>query len=198
MDLSTGIEVRIHPVTKVKSHRGLAHLVLFNAKGSFTSHYTSKIDKHCSSMTKFVVKLLLLISNVDAYRIAIVPKMTNAAFFDLTRDGCYDRAALANNFECVYTAAEQPDVEENIQILNDLVDNVTIDAIAVSVLDAEAYTDVINRGMAMGKPIITFDSDAPDSNRLAYVGTDNYAMGRELAKLLTKIKPDGGKFRCST
>lgn len=81
-----------------------------------------------------------------------------------------------------------------MQILNELIDDPTIDGISVSVLDPNAYAPVLNRGMALGKPIITFDSDAPLSNRLAYVGTDNVAMGRELAKLLKQVRPVGGTY----
>lgn len=124
---------------------------------------------------------LLLVHNgahASSYRIAIVPKMRAAeAFYGLTREGCHDRAALSNGkLECVYTGSLEPSVEENVRILNELVDDPTIDGIVVSPLDPEAYADVIARSMKAGKPVLTFDSDAPDSARLAYVGTNNYNM----------------------
>ena len=132
------------------------------------------------------------------YKLAILPKMRAAeAFYGLTFQGCQAKAATLGSEEdvmCVYEGSWQPDVEENLRVLNELIDDPTIDGISVSVLDPEAYTPVINRGIALGKPIITFDSDAEDSDRLAYVGTDNFAMGQELAKLLRQIKPDGGTY----
>jgi ribose transport system substrate-binding protein len=61
-------------------------------------------------------------------------------------------------------------------------------------LDPEAYEHVINQGMALGKPIIVFDSDAPESNCLVHVGADNYARGLEWAKLLKQVKSDGREY----
>ena len=48
--------------------------------------------------------------------------------------------------------------------------------------------------MDRGIPIITFDSDSPDSGRLAYIGTNNFNAGVEAGKFAVKIMPEGGKF----
>ena len=45
-----------------------------------------------------------------------------------------------------------------------------------------------------GVPVVTFDSDAANSKRFAYVGTDNLKFGRELAHVLLQLNPDGGKY----
>ena len=138
------------------------------------------------------------------YTISVVPKM-KSAFFDEAFQGCQDRAKAfteaagrprsKSSIKCLYNYTEEPNVEMILDILNELIDDDTIDAIAVSVLDAELYTPVIDKCVQNGKkPIITFDSDAPSSKRLAYVGTDNYAMGQELAKLLKQIQPTGGYY----
>ena len=42
--------------------------------------------------------------------------------------------------------------------------------------------------------VITQDSDAPESNRVCYVGTNNYKAGVEAGKLLKQVLPDGGKI----
>jgi ribose transport system substrate-binding protein len=41
--------------------------------------------------------------------------------------------------------------------------------------------------------LITQDADAPNSNRLMYLGTDNVAAGRQAGELMKKALPDGGK-----
>jgi len=60
--------------------------------------------------------------------------------------------------------------------------------ILISVADANLLKDSINRGIAAGIPIVTADSDAPDSKRLFFIGTNNYqagvAGGRRLAQEL--------------
>ena len=41
---------------------------------------------------------------------------------------------------------------------------------------------------------MTQDSDAPDSNRACYVGTDNVAAGRQAGELIKEALPNGGKI----
>ncbi len=65
--------------------------------------------------------------------------------------------------------------------------------IAISPNDAENQIDIINKA-AEHMAVITHDSDAPKSNRLAYVGTNNYKAGREAGKLIKEILPDGGQI----
>jgi ribose transport system substrate-binding protein len=43
-------------------------------------------------------------------------------------------------------------------------------------------------------PIVTQDSDAPDSNRLCYIGTDNVAAGRMAGEEVKAALPNGGKI----
>jgi ribose transport system substrate-binding protein len=42
--------------------------------------------------------------------------------------------------------------------------------------------------------IFTQDSDAPDSARLCYIGTDNLAAGRQAGQLIREAVPGGGKI----
>src|SRR3989442_14597854 len=41
---------------------------------------------------------------------------------------------------------------------------------------------------------ITQDSDAPSSNRVCYIGTDNVAAGRQAGALVKEALPQGGKI----
>lgn len=135
---------------------------------------------------------------LQAYNIAIVPKnLGNEDFFGLTFQGCQDAATQElqdSNVNCWFNGTWDADIEGTLQVMDELIDDENCSAIVVSVLDPARYINTINRGIAQGKPIFTFDSDAPDSNRLAYIGTDNYFMGRGLAKLLKETQPGGGRF----
>ena len=66
-----------------------------------------------------------------------------------------------------------------------------IDGIAISPIDAANQVDMINQAAARAK-VITQDSDAPDSDRLCFIGMDNYLAGREAGKLVKEAMPDGG------
>ena len=50
--------------------------------------------------------------------------------------------------------------------------------ILVSVADADVLRPAINDALAAGVPVITIDSDAPDSQRLYFIGTNNHEAGR--------------------
>ena len=50
--------------------------------------------------------------------------------------------------------------------------------ILVSVADAKLMTPEIDAAIAAGVPVITVDSDAPDSHRLYFIGTNNLEAGR--------------------
>jgi len=49
--------------------------------------------------------------------------------------------------------------------------------IVVSAADPASLKDDIDAAIAQGIPVITMDSDAPNSKRLFFVGTDNYKAG---------------------
>jgi ribose transport system substrate-binding protein len=82
--------------------------------------------------------------------------------------------------------------EEQNQIIENLVSQ-GYDAIAVSVIAPKDQTPVLDRAADKTK-VITFDSDAPDSKRLLYVGTINFEAGQALGKEIVKLLPEGGKM----
>src|SRR5579864_7484843 len=50
--------------------------------------------------------------------------------------------------------------------------------ILISVADAKLMTPEIDAAVAAGIPVITVDSDAPQSHRLYFIGTNNLEAGR--------------------
>lgn len=59
--------------------------------------------------------------------------------------------------------------------------------ILISAADAGVMTPDINSAVAQGIPVLTMDSDAPDSKRLFFVGTDNYNVGKLGGHLVSKL-----------
>jgi len=68
-----------------------------------------------------------------------------------------------------------------------------IDGIAISPINPANQVDVINRAATQTK-LITHDSDAPQTNRLCYIGMDNYDAGRLCGKLVKDALPKGGNI----
>ncbi|MFP6767955.1 MAG: substrate-binding domain-containing protein, partial [Planctomycetaceae bacterium] len=57
---------------------------------------------------------------------------------------------------------------------------------------AENQVELLNLAAAKTR-LITHDSDAPKSNRLVYIGMDNYTAGRMCGELVREALPKGGK-----
>lgn len=98
-------------------------------------------------------------------------------------------------------ASEDLDVEVSVLMPGSLTDQKQMmeDAVtrgyagvAVSPIDPANQTEMINQVAAATK-VVTHDSDAPDSNRLAYIGMDNYSAGRLCGQLVREALPQGGE-----
>ncbi len=127
---------------------------------------------------------------------ALVPKNMNNPFFDQARDGCKKAEAESKGtFECMYIGpGEHGGGEEQVQILQDLIAK-KVNGIAVSPSNAAAVAVALQAAKQAGIPVLTWDFDLlPDSKalRAAYIGTHNYEIGTNLAKLAMEIKPKGG------
>lgn len=68
-----------------------------------------------------------------------------------------------------------------------------VDGLAVSPIDSSNQTAMLNK-VAEAAILITHDSDAPDSDRVAYIGMDNYSAGRLCGNLVKEALPDGGEI----
>jgi len=68
------------------------------------------------------------------------------------------------------------------------------DGIAVSCIDPDASVPIVDTVLDKNVPMITFDSDAPKSRRLVYIGTNNFNAGKAAGEAAVKLLPNGGKF----
>jgi len=64
--------------------------------------------------------------------------------------------------------------------------------VAVSPIDPANQTEMLN-SVAGATGLVTHDSDAPESERLAYIGMDNYTAGRLCGQLVKEVLPQGGE-----
>jgi ribose transport system substrate-binding protein len=129
----------------------------------------------------------------QSYKFVIVPKAMNNPFFDFARDGCQTRAKELGNIECIYKGPVEHEPATQAQIIQDFITQ-KVDGLAISVADVATMTKSIEAATAAGIPVITFDSDAPGSERIAYIGTNNKDFGLALGNQLLKLRPDGGKY----
>lgn len=65
-------------------------------------------------------------------------------------------------------------------------------AVLISCSDAGKVTGAINDAVARGVPVMTFDSDAPQSSRFAFYGVDDVLTGEKVMKELAVLMHDKG------
>jgi len=94
--------------------------------------------------------------------------------------------------EIYATAATDGTTAGQVQVLENCV-NQGYDGICIAPVDPEACTPVIDRAIEQGIYVITIDTDAPNSKRLAFVGTDNVEFGRKLAEKAVELTGGEGK-----
>ncbi len=85
----------------------------------------------------------------------------------------------------------QASAAEQRRIMDELLAR-QVAGVAISPINPASSTDALNR-VASQAVLFTTDSDAPASNRLVYIGTDNVAAGREAGAQMKKALPGGGK-----
>jgi ribose transport system substrate-binding protein len=85
----------------------------------------------------------------------------------------------------------KPDVEAQTAMIRSLVDQ-KFAGMAVSPIDPAAQAAVLAE-VAGQHTLVTFDSDSPASQRLCFVGTDNYAAGRMCGQKVREALTDGGE-----
>ncbi len=134
------------------------------------------------------------------YTFALVPKAMNNPFFDLARDGCYKAQEELDDVTCHYIGPGEHTELEQIQIVQDLISQ-GVDGIAVAPSNAPAMGKALRVAVEAGIQVITWDSDVLPEDaevRSTYVGTRNYDIGVNLAKLVMQMQPDGGTICLQT
>jgi ribose transport system substrate-binding protein len=154
--------------------------------------------KKCFTRILFVLLPLLLIScNSGAgdsaskeLKLAFVTNNT-ADFWTIARKGVEKADAEMTDVSADFRLASEPPAAEQKRIIDDLLAK-GIDGIAISPADPKNQIALLND--AAGKALVfTQDSDAPESNRACYIGTDNVAAGRQAGELIKEVLPSGGK-----
>ena len=90
-------------------------------------------------------------------------------------------------------APTPPDNNQQVTLLKDAV-SAKSDGIGISPINPDALVPAIDDTIKAGVPVICFDSDAPKSKRLAYIGTNNYDAGKAAGAAILKLFPNGGKL----
>lgn len=110
-------------------------------------------------------------------------------FWNIARKGIL-KAEKEFNVRVEFRIPAKGTAGEQQEIIEDLITK-GIKGMAISPVDPANQTPLLNKA-SESMYVICHDSDAPESKRLCYVGTENYKAGREAGKLIEEVLPQGG------
>ena len=158
-------------------------------------------------MKKLVVLLLLgvfmlsaistMAEEKESYTFAILYANVHP-FFDAVGDGALAKVEeLGLDITMILQGAQNGNISQQIQLMEDLITQ-KIDGIAIGPCDSDALTPYIDKAIEAGIPVLCYDTDAPESKRIGYVGTNNYNAGRAMGEELGKALNGKGTVLCET
>lgn len=128
--------------------------------------------------------------------IGLVAKSQSNAVFQAAYSGAKDAAKeLGQKYNAEVTIDWQTPTDEDAQKQAQAIDSLVrsgAQGIAVSCTEANTVTPAINRAVSAGVTVVTFDSDAPRSRRIAYYGTDDATCGKVVMEELAKAMGNKG------
>jgi ribose transport system substrate-binding protein len=130
-------------------------------------------------------------------RFAVIPKALDIPVFNYARVGAERAAKELGNIQILWNAPATADQLKQKEILESYITQ-RVDGIAISSLNGEFLADTINRAIDAGIPVVTWDSDAPTSRRIAFYGVDDLASGRIMGEEAIKLLDGKGKVAIIT
>jgi simple sugar transport system substrate-binding protein len=123
------------------------------------------------------------------WKFVFVNHVTTNPFFVPTRYGAEDACALLG---CTYqwTGSEKSIATDMVNALNTAV-SAKADGIAVSLVDLTAFNEPVEKALAAGIPVISYNADAKDNKRLCYVGQDLFLSGKGLGQRIVELVGEG-------
>jgi ribose transport system substrate-binding protein len=112
-------------------------------------------------------------------------------FWKLAEAGVKRAQQELPGYDLQFKYPEQAAAAIQQRLMDDLV-AAGVSAIMVSAVDPKTSTDALNR-VGGQVPLFTTDSDAPDTNRIAYIGSSNTDAGRQAGEIALKALPEGGQ-----
>ena len=106
-------------------------------------------------------------------------------FFEGTTRGA-EATAKELGVDVIVKGPDKFDVQQQIEIVENLI-AMKVDGFAIGSTDSAALKPLIDKATDQGIKVVSFDTDAADSKRLGYIGTDNVKAGRHMGEVLGRL-----------
>jgi ribose transport system substrate-binding protein len=134
-------------------------------------------------------------SKKSEYVFALIAKSQSNPVFQAARVGAEDAAKdLSEKLGVKITVDWRTPNEEDAQKQAEYVEQLAmqgVDGISISCSIADTVTPAINAAVKQGVPVMCFDSDAGNSLRFCFHGTDDVQAGRDVMRELVKVLGPG-------
>lgn len=125
-------------------------------------------------------------------RIVLISQELNNPFWKRVENGARD-TALQYGWDLEYTGPLRMNSAEQARLLEKAIAS-KADGILVQGVNVPEYTQLIDRAVDEGIPVLTIDTDQPDSKRLAYIGSNNEQIGMKMGALIANAATEGGQI----
>ena len=130
-------------------------------------------------------------------RFMVIPKAIDLPVFNFAKVGAERQAKEYGNVDILWNGPTSADQLKQKEILESAITQ-KVDGIAISTLNGDFLTETINKAIDAGIPVVTWDSDAPKSKRIAFYGVDDFAGGRILGEQAVRLLDGKGKVAIIT
>jgi len=130
-------------------------------------------------------------------RFMVIPKAIDLPVFNYAKVGAERQAREYGNVDILWHGPTSADQLKQKEILESAITQ-RVDGIAISTLNGDFLTETINKAVDAGIPVVTWDSDAPKSKRIAFYGVDDFAGGRILGEETVRLIGGKGKVAIIT
>jgi simple sugar transport system substrate-binding protein/ribose transport system substrate-binding protein len=107
-----------------------------------------------------------------------------------------EKAATADKVDAKFIGPVGANADGQISEIETLMGK--MDGLAISSVSSDALAPVIDRVLKAGIPVVTFNTDNPNSKRLVFAGQDLVQSGVEAGKLMAKVLDGKGKVMIVT
>ena len=169
-----------------------------------TQDFTLELPPLCSAEEIAAEEGAALHPSLEDGKLVItwIPKALNNPVFEIGKVGAEVKAAELTEqgpyeVEIMYLGSVASDMAEQARVMADAV-TAGAEAMGVSCNDPTGCVDPINDAISQGLDVMTWDSDAPDSDRFTYLGVDNYEGGMAAGEMLVNYMGEEGKVALLT
>ena len=135
-----------------------------------------------------------LVKSRREFKLGAILQSTETPTMQIVRAGVQHAAEelAASGVELIVRENRGLDTEMVLEHIEELVSQ-GVQGLAIAPNNSPEIRQCIDELYEQGIPVITLNSDAPGSRRLAFIGMDNYRAGQTAAGLLRLMLPEGGK-----